>query len=352
MQPAAARACVVRPVIAVDTNPLAGTGPFLWTLRVCVYVTLVGALCLGGPAVRVAAVAGLLLAPLADRAGAMRHVLQLAGLALGLYLIPTLSPLIGQVLKPGLGQTGGAVLSVLGVVFVPTLLGTVVGGVLSWRYRRHRYAYVLNRSLGIVMGPAEGLAVALAACWLFGLFAPAVHMFAMRLSETQPRVGAVLSLIDKLGTTMLVEDSVGVWARDNNPLRRAETLATAAIVSEIAAYREVFWEAFDAGEFDDLLHQPAVRRHYHAFRSNPRLANAARSRDLTTLLTSDEFAAALADDEFCTVAAARWPEVRSRVSNEQISRGRALMARLPANARARLEAAELRAAEFGIVLPR
>lgn len=344
-------AAVPLPMRAVHADPLAGTGAFLWMWRGTVYLGLLLAFALGGTAVRVAAVAAALLVPLADRSGAGRHLVHTAGLAIGLLMVPLFGVPFGHALAPHLGLPLGMLIGCLTVFVAATLAAGLTGRRLFGPLRRHRYLYVVDRSAGSLLGVAEGVFVAAALTWVLHLLGPTIYLYSERWAVTHPTAAGMLRAVDALTRGMTIEDPFGRWAAGVNPLLHVPRIRTAAAVAEVTADRETFWQAFDDGVFDDLLQEPVVQEHYQAFRGDATLRRAAKYRDLTTLLSSPQFAAALADDEFCRAVARHWPELRARATEAKIARLRELTAKLDAPARAKVNQAEQRAGEFGIRLP-
>jgi len=334
------------------TDPLRGTGVFLWTLRACVYGLLLLGAMLGGPAVRMAAIAAALLTPFADRGGAVRHALHVLGLVIGVALIPAWGIPLGGLLSGGLGNVVGMIVGALIVLCGCLLLFVALGRLLSRALVGHRYLYVINRAGGTLLGVAEGALVVLVLCWLLSMFAPMAHVWQSRLAGTHPRIAALLGSADELTRAVIVDDRAGRWAAQVNPLRDVPAFATAAAIGELTACREEFWAAYDAGYFDDLLAEPVVRRHFEAFANDAKMRHAVKIRDLTTLLGSRQFADAFEDDEFCQLVADHWPRIRARVSDADLARARGLTDRMGGVVRARVLEVEQRAQEFGIDLPR
>lgn len=332
-------------------DPLVGTGTFLWTWRATVYLGLLLALVLGGAAVRVAAIAAAVLVPLADRSGAGRHVLHTLAVLAGLTMVPLFGIPFGHALAPHVGLPLGLLMGGLAVFAVPTTIGMLVGGRLTRRLRRHRYLYVVDRSSGTLLGVGEGVLVAAAVTWTLHLFGPTVQLYAGRLETSHPTVARALRAVDSLACGMLEEDVVGRWFAGVNPLLHIPAVRTAAAVAEVTADRESFWQAFDDGLFDDLLREPAVQKHYFAFHCEAKLRRAAKYRDMVTLLSSRQFAAAMADDGFCRAVARHWPELRARATDAKIARLRELAIKLDPTEQAKLREAEQRADQFGIRFP-
>lgn len=332
-------------------DPLSGTWFFLWTFRICVFGALILAGYLGGPLTRMAAILAALCAPFADAGGAARHVSCLVGLALGVAGVPSLGVMLGELLAPAFGNSVGLIAGAVTVVGGGLLAGAFVGRVLTAWLHRSRYLYVLNRTCGTLLGVAEGMLLAVALCWALSLFAPAIHMYAMRVAITHPRVSRILDYTDQLAASLSHDDVLGRWAADANPLLEIPTFAAVAAISEVAAHREIFWEAWEEGAFDDLIEDPVVQPHFAAFRADPDLRHAVKIRDLTKLLTSPQFTRAMRDDKLCRRVAAHWPKIRARVSEEKLQTLRALAAKLDDTARDRVREAERRARQFGVHLP-
>jgi|GEM_PF-4500275 len=332
-------------------DPLAGTGYFLWTFRLCVYGLLLLAMVLGGAATRMASVLAALLVPLADRGGAVRHTLHLLGFIAGLVLIPLVGIPLGRTLSQTVGSPVGVLAGSLLVSLAPVLLSLSLGRRATHLLKRHRYWYVLNRSGGALLGVAEGGVLALLACWAFHLFGPALQMYGDRLRVTHPTVATMLANLGSFGAALISDDPLGRWSTRANPLQCAPSLVALAATAEVTADRETFWHAYYEGLFDDLLSEPAISRHYLAFRADPTLRRAAKMRDLTTLLSSPQYTAAINDDEFCRALARHWPALRARATDAKVERLHRMAAQLDDQARARLEQSKRRAREFGIEVP-
>jgi hypothetical protein len=301
-------------VPAERIDPLRGTAGFLWTLRCCVYVLLGVAIYAGGPLVRIGAVAAMILVPLGTRSGLARHVLHAVGLAVGVSLVPSIGLTLGALLSDVVGSIIGLIVGCAAAVVTPVLVSIVIGRVINGVLREHRYLYVIDRAAGTVLGVAEGAALAITLCWLLTLFEPVIYMNSLRFASSHPTLARVLDYCHDLNRTVVTEDAVGRWAVRRNPLHEVPTLVAMEAVGEIAANREAFWEAFHDGKFDDLLAEPTVRHHYHAFADDAALRHAVKIRDLTTLFGSRQFNEAINDKALCKLVAATWPEVRSRVS--------------------------------------
>ncbi len=338
--------------VALEGHPLRGTGPFLWTFRLGMLGLLGMAFYLGGPLVRVAAVAGAVFALLGDRAGALRQCLYLGGLAGLIALTPTLIGPLGRTASQVFSVNGpvGMVIGLGAAVLATFVITGVVGALLTRRLHRNRYLYVLNRTGGYLLGVAEGGMLAAALCWVLVLLGPSMNLYSSRAAERIPAIARLLGRIDQ-ACTALLEDPAAAWVAKANPLPKVPAVATMVAAIEAVGDREAFWKAYEEGEFDPLLEEPAVARHIKAFRADPDLQQAAREYDVEKLLCSAQFSAAVADREFCAAVAKHWPTVRARVSTVQLQQARKLADQLGGEAQVRYEQAVRRARQFGVEVP-
>lgn len=292
---------VIRPLAR---NPLAGTSGFLWTFRICVYEFLLIAVCLGGPVLRVGAIAAVLLVPLADRAGAIRWVFRTIGLAAAIALAPVTSIPLGAWAAARLGMS--APVALIGAFVVVTsvlaIVGSRIGRSATRPTLRRRYLYVMNRSAGSLLGVGDGALVAVAFCWLLGLFGPTISVYSAVLADKRPNLARWLGHADGL-REWVEQDAAGRWLRDVNPLPHVPQVATLAAGAEVYAEPWLFWEAVNRGDLADLLAIPVVRKHYEAVRADPAMRQAVKRHDLQTVLNSRHYVAAINDQEFCAVMA-------------------------------------------------
>jgi hypothetical protein len=318
---------------------------------VCLYGGLLLTAYLGGPALRLAALLAALLIPLCDWSGLLRHSLYLGGAIAGGISASLLAGAAGGVLAVVVGPLLGLLGGILVAGGAPLLLAIAIGRRLQRGLGRHRYLYVVNHAGGALCGVLEGFALALVTTWLLSLFGPTLQLTALRFAPTHPRMAAVLAYLDQLGQSLAAGDTLGAWCERVNPLRDLPQLVAVAAAAECSADREAFWQAWDDGVFNDLLDEPAIQRHYCKFAENPRLREAVKTHDMTALLSSGEFADALADDELCQAVAKHWPEIRARVGEARIARARSLANQFDGAARAKVQEAQRRAAELGVQLP-
>ena len=334
-------------------DPLAGTGPFVWAVRVCVYGFLGIAFCLGGPVERGGAIAAALLVPWADHAGALRWFLRMIGLVISLALAPWVSIPLGlwaaYTLRVQPAVTLAAAVLVLGTVL--GVLGSYLGCRTTAALRRHRYLYVLNRSGGTLLGVAEGALLMALFGWLLMLFGPTLALYAAVAADKRPRLAPALEQLVLLRDQVAVDDT-GRWLQKNNPLPRIPAVATVAAASDLWAEPWLFWGNAEEECVCELLAIPAVQRHFEVLRNDRELKRAVIAHDLVTVLRSPNYLAMLEDREFCAVMAAYWPRVRARVSDEELQRARLAATRnFDAAAEAQLERAVKKAEEYDIKLP-
>jgi hypothetical protein len=345
---------------STPANTLTTTAPrppheaaaFLWTFRVCVYGLLLIAIVLGGPVVRIAAIAGGIFAVVADRAGAVRHILHLACLPILIILARKWGLPLGTWLveKQGLAAPVGLVAGVAAIIIVGVLITAVVGHTLTGRLNKNRYLYVLNRAGGSLLGVGEGALFAAVLTWLLCVFGPTLYLHGLALTERYPRAAEALGYLHSLRVT-LREDPAGRWLQNTNPLEKVPQIATVAALGELSADPGLFWRIVEAGELRKWLEDPLIRQHFETVKADPEVREAIDRRDLRTLLRSPHLTAALEDDALCRAIADRWPDLRARLAREDVNRARQLAARLDGDARTRYEQAVRRAQEFGVELP-
>jgi hypothetical protein len=338
-----------RPAGPLATHPLAGTSGFLWTFRVCVYGLLLVAFVLGGTMLRICVVLAALLAALSDRAGAIRHLVHLSGLALVMTLAPVFGVPLGCHLAGVLGMPVPlGVLVGTGLTGVLALIVTsVIGRSLTRGTRRSRFAHVLNRTLGSLIGTGEGLLLGVVLCWVLSLLGPAIYLCSVSLKNSHPTLARALSDLDALRLDV-ISDPLGRQIAGANPLARIPVVTTLVAAAEITADRRLFWTAYNEGLFEELLEDPAIRPHIEAFRADPAMMRAVEARDVEAIMSSTHLARALADDELCNAVAGKWPDVRRRIADSEIARARQIAAALDGSARTRYEQAVRRAEEFGL----
>lgn len=332
-------------------DPLAGTAGFLWTYRFCVYGLLLVAVFLGGPVIRIGALAAGIVAALADRAGAIRHLLHLAWLPLAIWLASHRGPAFGNWISRTFDAP--AVLSAIigvGIIVIGGLVVTsLVGAYITTRLHRSRYLYVLNRCTGNALGVAEGAALAVVLAWTLSIFGPALSLHAEALAGTYPQLARPLKALSALQSAVC-QDPATLWLEQRNPLTRSATIMTVAAVSEVAADPALFWEVVEEGGFDQLLAIPVVRRHYDAIKADTTLRKAIDNRDIQKIASSTVLLDALNDDELCKAIAESWPDIRARLSTGAVERAQRMAGKLEGVARLRYQQAVERAEEFGVKL--
>ena len=121
--------------------------------------------------------------------------------------------------------------------------------------------------------------------------------------------------------------------------------------AELSADNHRLWKAYYAGELDELLAIPVIRKYYLAVKADKKLRRAIEKHDLKAIIHSDYFARAINDDQLADVVAARWREIRSHVSDRQIVEAKAQVAKLDARSRARFDRLMRRAREHGVADP-
>jgi len=340
------------PPAPVVVDPLKGTTTFIWTFRVCVLGLLAIAAWVGGPTVCLAAVLAAPLALLGDRTGAIHQVVRLVGLAVAVAAAPVLGIRLGGWIAGRWGVAGPLAVG-LGVSLVALLILVVAGliGRAAGRFtRRRRYAYVLNRTIGGLLGVGEGALLTAVAFWLLAMFGPPLGLYADALSDSQPGLSRLLRQVESLRVA-LADDPVARWVTTVNPLTSVPSLATVQAMTELAVEPELFWQAVGDGRLQELLAIPVVRKHFETVKADPRMRQAVKERDLRTILSSRHFAAALSDDELCKAIAAQWPELRRQISASEIERARRAADRVDGVARAQLQRAIRRAEDLGVQLP-
>lgn len=337
---------------SVESGTLhAGTGFFLGTFRVVLVGLLLLALAFGGPAVKFTALAALIFVWIPTRGGLIGMTARLAGLLIGVALLPIVGTPLSQVLALPFGGLVGLGLATVIVLGAPTALGGWLGRRLTAPWQKHRYLYVFNRAGGLLGRVGEAVLLVCVLLWTFALFSSTLRLTAERFRHVAPGIASAAYYAHTLGHLMLHSDPFGRWVADRNPLAAVPRIRTFAIISEATADRAAFWDAVAAGVFDELLAHPVVARHIEAFRADDRLRRAVKLRDLGTLLTSRAFGDAVQDDELCDVIAAHWPDLRARVSDAQVAEVQRLARELDAATAAELEEVERQARERGITLP-
>jgi hypothetical protein len=340
-------------VYRVRADPLARTSVFLWTFRVCLYGLLGIGFWVGGPVIQIGVVAAAVLVPFADRSGAVGWLFRLIGLAAGVLLAPVVSLPLGMRLATPLGVSMPLALglAVVAVAVVCGLVGGWIGRRLSRPAQHHRYLYVLNRAGGSVLGLGEAGLAAVVVCWLLSLFGPTIALYQTLLVQKRPNVARLLADLDGLRRRLL-EDATGRRLHNANPLSKVPAVSAVVVAADLWAEPWLFWRAAEDGRLEELLAIPAVRRHYEAVKADPEMRRAVKQRDLQAVLYSRHYLAALDDEEFCREMAARWPELRSRISDEELRRARmAATRRLDKGAKARLDQAVKRAEQYDIRVP-
>jgi len=340
---------LVRPTI---NDPLTGTAAFMWTWRLCILGLLAIAGGLGGPFVRLTAVAAALFALLGDRAGLVRAALRLVALVLASVLAAMFGKLLGQWASARLGvplslagTLGGGAIGIMTLI----ILG-IIGRTLTKALRRYRYLYVLNRTAGSLFGLAEGSIIVVALWWALNLFGSAIYLSSDSLRISQPQLAQLLGRLNQIRVALLDDPAARLVTRVN-PLERIPLVSTVVAAAEISADTELFWQAYDQGCFEEFMAMPVVRRHVDAFRADSAIRRALEEHDVATLLRSGQLANALADDELCAAVAAKWPEARARISDSQIERARSEIGRLDLASQTKVQEALRRAEELNIQVP-
>jgi len=333
-------------------DPLAGTAAFLWSFRLCIYGLLVAAFVYGGPIVRVGAAGAALFALTGDRAGALRQLVNLAGLPITLTIAANWGPALGDELLRHVSMAPPLArwLAGAGVVALGLLITSVLGRLVTRYTRERRYLYVLNRTGGALLGVTEGAMLAAALCWTSALFGPALSLYAQNLADKAPVLARIFAYLDD-GGAWLRTDPTSTWLLDHNVLAEVPMLQTTAAVAEVTGDTATFWALVDSRAMKDLLAEPAVRRHLDAIRNDPALKAAVASRDVSAILRSPHFDAALADDELGRVVARHWPALQAQLSVAQVQKARQAAAALDSLNSARLERAYRRAQELGLDVP-
>ena len=335
-----------------EIDPLKGTTPFLWAFRINVFALLVLAAFLGGPLVRVGAIAAMLLAMFGDRAGAVRHLLYLFWLPVSIAVAKLVGGPVGGLIAGAVGVSQaqatafGSVLLALGI-----LLGLAAVGARVQRFvRKHRYLFVGNHVAGGLLGATEGLLMAAALSWLLAIFGPSLEMYSVLLARSNPQLAHGLKCLTAMRSHFQA-DPVSRWVDEVNPLTHVPQVMAVAALAEMTAEPGRFWALVDDGRLDALLTVPVVRRHLDALRADQAMQKAIETRDLRAILRSGHLSAALDDDELCRAVAERWPTLRAGVSNSEMSRARQAVNDLGGLPAQHLNRAEQRAEEFDIDLP-
>lgn len=339
-------------VAVPEPDPLVGTAGFIWTFRICVYGGLLVALWLGGPVVRTGAVASMVFTLLADRAGALRHVLHLASLPLLLLLSATVGLPLGNWIATWLDMAApvAVALGVLLVVVAGLSCTRCLGNAVTKHINKRRYAYVFNRVVGSLLGLGEGALLAVVLCWVFAVFGPALHLHILALAQRQPALARQLACFDRLRVA-LRDDPLGQRLDEHNPLRNIPVVMTVAALGEVSAEPGLFWRIVKDGQLDELLAIPVVRAHYDRIKADEGARTAIEHRDLRALLMSNHFSRALNDRKLCSALAERWPNIRARIAQEDIELAHRFADTLDPAARARYQQAVRRANEYGVEEP-
>lgn len=299
-------------------DPLAGAANTLWLYRVVLYLALGAAAYGGGPLVRVAALSAMLLSVLGDRTGMVRHIVQIIALPLTLAVAGICGIPLGHALatRGGLGPSVGTFLGVAIVVVIGLITCGIVGAGLTRALRRHRALYVLNRVSGSLFGVAEAVLLAALLSWMLTVFAPALRLHTQAIAPAHPHLARLLADLEAVQQAF-ARDPAGAWLEPRNPLPRVPAVTTVAALAEAAADPGTFWQVADAGGFQVLLDDPAVRRHVDALRDDPQIRTALEQRDLRGLLTSAPFSAAIRDPELTRAITEHWPTIRDQLLTTQ-----------------------------------
>ena len=340
------------PFLLPEPDPLKGTGIVLWIFRINVFVALLAAAYLGGPVVRTGAIAAMVFAAVADRAGAVRHVLHLAWLALSGFVLGYATVPVGTWLSSSVGlPTPLAMVLGVALILLAGLLGTgTIGALITHQFRRSRYLYVLNHAGGSMLGIAEGALLVVVISWLLAVFGPTIWLHAEALADRYPPISNALHTVASARMAFR-DDPVGAWLDEKNPLPDVPEVMTIAALGELSAEPGLFWKIVDDGGLRELLEIPVVREHFERIKSDEHIRKAIDKRDIQALMRSRHLTDALADDELCEAIADRWPDIRAGISDTQIAKAHRVAGDLKGEARSQYRRALRRAKEFGIEVP-
>lgn len=340
------------PITVRPVDPLAGTAFYFWTLRLCAYGLLLIGVWGGSPLLCIGALLAGVLLPFTDHAGGIwcgsafaAIATTLAGtIALAFPLAMWASAALGWPLLP-------TALAAFGMVLVPCLyICGQVGVWLSRPLRRLRYGYVLNRTVGTGCGLAAGATVAATLGWVFAIFGPAIASYSLAAPSSYPNITRMIRYVEGVRRWVVSDPSAG-WLDRHNPMRNVELITLVANRAELSADNHRLWQTYYAGGFDELLEVPVIRKYFLAVKADKDMRAAIEEHDLVAILKSGHFTAALNDDELCEAVAQRWPEVRSKVSDQQIRAAQVAVSQLDPTSRARFDELVRRAREYDVELP-
>lgn len=320
---AAAAVAAEHDTSATDTEPTTHdtskphTPKFVWTFRLVLYAALAGAIALGSPVTRAAAVAALFFAILADHDGLIRHLCKVAGLGVAIWQAPLLGWPTGAWLAARSGmsllttQCGATLVAGLIIVF----LGGQVGRILSVAPSRHAFSHGVNKVLGGLLGCGEGVLLVAAVCWTLAAFATSP---AQALGQSSAAVSLVdenqaASLVNSLNASIQA-DPTGELLLQYNPLPEIDvfkTMQDAAAVTASPENLEAFIEGDTMREFCAL---PVVKKHIDAFQTDPELRTAVQRRDIAAIMQSEQFRAMLEDAELHQTVMDRWDELTAAMT--------------------------------------
>lgn len=288
---------------------------FLSAIRLLLAAGLIAGLLLGGPLVRIAAVAGFVFALIADRAGAVRHLAQMSALAVALAAAPTalrhVTPIVSR--ATGLADIYAATM-VLGTSTVTILvLIAGLGGVIGRKLRDCRVLGALDRAAGGVIGVAEGALFVAALYWCLALFEqPLEHL--KRRAETQG-MGPVVSVLDAITRcqSQIAQDPVARYVADANPLLQLSAVQFAQRAVELASDPEQMKALSRDTRVQRFLEDPVVERHLQNLRHDEGLRSAFKSGNLPAILKNPQFSALLNDADLRQVVEAHYPSLWTAV---------------------------------------
>ncbi len=310
----ALRSSACAPGLATVAPP-PGTPRYVNVFRALLYWALVMAALWAGPVVTIAALAALVLALVADWDGGVRHSFRLGGLALAVWLAPTLGSGLGDLIArtvavpPIIAAGAGPVVLALGIMALAGLLARR----LTRRLKKWRHLCGLNHMFGATLGVSEGVLLVAAGCWLLVTIARPLEVLRTQFPPEDRSLSArvIRALAD--AQAAVYADPAGNWIAERNPLTQLSTVQGLELAADLLVDPARLWAALEDGQLDEFLALPEVRPYVVALEGEPALRAAVEHNDARAVLNHPLGRKALNDRALQRVALEHRAEIRAAV---------------------------------------
>jgi len=312
-------------------HPAVGT--LLWLYRLALLAGLAYTMVVGGPVLRVAAVAAAVFALWGDWDGVVCHALRIVGLAgaiaAGLAFGIPLGDWVGSYMGVAAGWMG--LMPRLGGIAVVMLVVAIVSAAIRYRIwgalRGRPNLRAADHVLGSLLGVAEGALLIAAIGWTVATFERPLSRLHDELAA-RPELGHwLLHSIDRAHVA-LQTDPAGQLLMRTNPLLQFELMRAVQQAADVATDVQAREQLFSEQSVRELSELPPVKRHLDLMRVDRKLREALEQRDLAAIMSSDAFAAMLADRAVRQAVLAWWERKCRPAHSPQSPKGTALPPRL------------------------